>query len=203
MARSTGWSRYTTISFPARACVSTTTTAIADGTTATTRPRPGGSCIAGGPTSCCGPAGISYQLADSGEDQGRLTEVFDDGLSQLAAEAPCNAQPDAAGRVQHAIALFRGRTATIEDKRSAIITLAGILEERRTLIKAELTSADEGVLFQIANKFAIRHRDDRQLADYDPAFLNWIFWWYLATVDLISRIIGRQQGEDSSALSQT
>jgi len=32
----------------------------------------------------------------------------------------------------------RGRGATDEDKRSALITLAGILEERRQLIKAEL-----------------------------------------------------------------
>jgi hypothetical protein len=32
--------------------------------------------------------------------------------------------------MQHAIALFRRRDATVEDKRSALVTLAGILEER-------------------------------------------------------------------------
>ncbi len=36
-----------------------------------------------------------------------------------------------------------------------------------------------------------------QQADYDPAILDWIFWWYLATVELTNRIISRQN--DSSA----
>ena len=100
-----------------------------------------------------------------------------------------NARPESAGQVAHAVALFRSRTADAEYKRSAILTLAGVLEERRQLIKAELGSADEGALFQIANKFAIRHQRAGQQADYDPAFLDWIFWWYLATVELIDRII--------------
>jgi hypothetical protein len=31
---------------------------------------------------------------------------------------------------------------------------------------------DEGALFEIANRFAIRHRNIMQQADYDPAFLD-------------------------------
>lgn len=143
-------------------------------------------------------AGISYQVADSGEDQGRLVAVFDDSRSQLLADAPRHTHPDTTARLDHAIALFRGRTATAEDKRSAVIALAGILEERRPLIKSELTSADEGALFQIANKFAIRHRNDQQFADYDPVFLDWVFWWYLSTVELTNRIIRRQEDQDNS-----
>ena len=54
-----------------------------------------------------------------------------------------------------------GAYADAEYKRSAILTIAGVLEERRQLIKAELGSADEGALFQIANKFAIRHQRSR------------------------------------------
>ncbi len=142
-------------------------------------------------------AGISYRLADSGEDLGRLVAVFDDGRSALLAKVLGRTQPDTATRVQHAVALFRRRGATDEDKRSALITLAGILEERRQLIKAELVSADEGALFQIANKFAIRHQNKQQLSDYDPAFLDWVFWWYLGTVELTNRIIGRQAGNSA------
>jgi hypothetical protein len=138
-------------------------------------------------------AGISYRLADRGEDLGRLVEFFDDGRSWLVSSSIENAQADVAGRVRHAIALFRGRTATAEDKRSAAIVLAGILEERRQLLKVELTTGDEGALFQIANKFAIRHRSEQQRGDYDPAFLDWIFWWYLGTVELTNRIIARQE----------
>jgi hypothetical protein len=137
-------------------------------------------------------AGISHRLADSGEDQGRLVAAFDDGRSTLLADALDHAQPGTETRVRHAIALFRRRGATHEDKRSALITLAGVLEERRQLIKTELTSADEGALFHIANKFAMRHQNKQQLADYDPAFLDWVFWWYLGTVELTNRVIIRQ-----------
>jgi hypothetical protein len=140
-------------------------------------------------------AGIGYRLAGSGEDLGRLVAVFDDGRSELLGEVLSRTQPDTGARVQHAVALFRRRGATDEDKRSALITLAGILEERRRLIKAELVSADEAALFHIANKFAIRHQSRQQLSDYDPAFLDWVFWWYLGTVELTNRIIGRQEGK--------
>lgn len=137
-------------------------------------------------------AGISYRLAGNGEDQGRLVATYDDGRSALLDEILASTQPGTATRVHHAIASFRKRGATAEDKRSALITLAGILEERRQLIKAELGSADEGALFHITSKFAIRHQNARQLGDYEPAFLDWIFWWYLGTVELTNRIISRQ-----------
>jgi hypothetical protein len=137
--------------------------------------------------------GISYRLVDSGEDQGRLVAVFDDARTALLAETLDRPRPDTVARIRHAVALFRRRGATDEDKRSALITLAGILEERRRLIKTELVSADEGALFQIASKFAIRHQNSQQLSDYDPAFLDWVFWWYLATVELTNRIITRQE----------
>ena len=137
-------------------------------------------------------AGISYRLADSGEDQGRLVATFDDGRSALLDQVLVSTQPEAVTRVHNAIAMFRKRGATAEDKRSALITLAGILEERRQLIRAELGSADEGALFHIANKFAIRHQNAQQHGNYDPAFLDWIFWWYLGTIELTDRIISRQ-----------
>lgn len=142
-------------------------------------------------------AGISYRLADSGEDQGRMVEIFDDGRSALLAQSIGSAQPTSAPRVDHAIAMFRKRGATAEDKRSALLTLAGILEERRQLVKTELGSADEGALFRIANTFAIRHQNKQQLSNYDPAFLDWIFWWYLGTVELTNRIISRQERKSS------
>jgi hypothetical protein len=72
----------------------------------------------------------------------------------------------------------------VEERRSAVITLAGLLEERRDLLRAELLTKDEGALFQIANAFAIRHQRADQRGDYDSAFLDWLFWWYLGTVEL-------------------
>ena len=52
-------------------------------------------------------------------------------------------------------------------------------------------------MFQIANKFTIRHQNRQQLSDYDPVFLDWVFWWYLGTVELTNRIIGRQGGKSA------
>lgn len=96
---------------------------------------------------------------------------------------------DITGRIRHAIALFRGRDVTAESRRSAIVTLAGILEERRTLIKEDIGRPDEGALFEIANRYDLRHRNANQRSNYDEAFLDWIFWWYLATVELTNRLI--------------
>jgi hypothetical protein len=71
--------------------------------------------------------------------------------------------------------------------------MAGILEGRRQLIKPELVSAGEGALFQIANKLAVRHHNSQPISDYNPAFLDLVFWWYLATVELTNRIITPQE----------
>ncbi len=135
--------------------------------------------------------GIELRLAKDGEDIGRLVRSVDDARADLVGQVLVTPDPDVDGRVQHAIALFRGRAATAHDKRSAVLTLAGILEERRELIREHIGSKDEGALFGIANSFAIRHQRRGQQADYDPVFLDWIFWWYLATVELTDRLLAR------------
>jgi hypothetical protein len=109
------------------------------------------------------------------------------------------AQPEAARQVAHAIALFRKRDATEQDERSAILALAQVLEERRQLLKTSLFSDDEGALFIIANRFDLRHSNERQHTDYDPAFREWAFWWYLATVELTDRLLARQSEQAAAA----
>ncbi|MGC4773125.1 hypothetical protein ACLQ25_29660 [Micromonospora sp. DT44] len=136
-------------------------------------------------------AHIALRLAGEGEDAGRLVHMVHDDRRVLVEQALRSPDPKAADQIKHAIALFRGRTATDQDKRSAIVTLAHVLERRRTLLKAELLRRDEGALFNIANEFAIRHENEQQKADYDPVFLDWIFWWYLATVELTDRLLTR------------
>lgn len=137
-------------------------------------------------------AAVELRLASDGEDVGRLVHVADDARTDLIERALATSAPNVASRVEHAIALFRRRGATEHDKRSAAITLAGILEERRALIRAEVGKKDEGALFNLANEFAIRHQRRNQRGDYDPAFLDWIVWWYLATIELTNRILARQ-----------
>jgi hypothetical protein len=133
---------------------------------------------------------LSLRLASEGEDEGRLVEATDDARTDLLRKM-AERSDDLAGRIGHAVALFRRRDATAHDKRSAVIVLGLVLEERRALLKGVLYTGDEGALFEIANKFAIRHEDQRQKSEYDPVFLDWIFWWYLATIELTDRVIAR------------
>jgi hypothetical protein len=135
---------------------------------------------------------LGLRLAEEGEDLGRLVRVEPTGLEDLPERALQAARPETVERVQHAIALFRSRNAPVEERRSAVITLVGILQERRALLKAQLLTKDEIALFQIANKFAIRHQGADQRSHYDSVYLDWLFWWYLATVYLTDQLLARQ-----------
>jgi hypothetical protein len=135
---------------------------------------------------------LSYRLAEDGEDAGRLVGTTDEARADLMHKMATRIDAGAGDRVRHALALFRARSTSEHDKRSAVVELAGVLEERRRLLKAELHTNDEGALFNIANNFAIRHRKDGQQDDYDPVFLDWVFWWYLATIELTDRVLERE-----------
>lgn len=137
---------------------------------------------------------VPFRLADDGEDVGRLVAATDEARADLVAAVVRRDDPAAGDRVRHAVAQFRARGGSAHDKRSAVMTLALVLEERRALLKAELLRRDEGALFQIANEFAIRHQNEQQKADHSPVFLDWVFWWYLATIELTDRITDGQGG---------
>jgi hypothetical protein len=68
-----------------------------------------------------------------------------------------------------------------------------VLENRRPLLKEHLVKKDEGTLFRLANEFGIRHQNAQQQADYDPVFLDWVFWFYLATIELSDRFLAREE----------
>ncbi|MFR9802656.1 hypothetical protein ACL02T_10175 [Pseudonocardia sp. RS010] len=74
-----------------------------------------------------------FRLAITGEDMGRLVRAVDEARGDLVDRVTHAAAEDVARRVEHAISLFRRRDTTEHDKRSAVIALAGILEERRAL----------------------------------------------------------------------
>lgn len=135
---------------------------------------------------------LGLRLAEEGEDLGRLVRVEPTGLEDLPEKALLSTTPETTDDVQHALALYRSRTAGVQERRSAVIALAGILEKRRNLLKAELLTKDEGALFRIANEFAIRHQRADQQGDYDVSFLDWLFWWYLSTVQLTNELLARQ-----------
>jgi hypothetical protein len=141
-------------------------------------------------------AGTGLDLAAGGADVGRLVRRAGDERDELI-DRVIAASHDRDTR-EHAVTLFRDRSAGIPEKRSAIVVLLGLLEDRRELLKAELLSKDESALFEIANRFALRHRRADQRSDYDEAYLDWLFWWYLATVDLTDELLARRVGDSTA-----
>jgi len=135
---------------------------------------------------------LDLRIASDGEDVGFLVHATGDDRDQLVTTVLATPDLKDQAEVTHAVGLFRSRTAAREHKRSAVVALARVLEGRRGLLKAELIRGDEGALFEIANRFDLRHRKADQRPDYDDAYLDWIFWWYLATVELTNRLLARQ-----------
>lgn len=135
------------------------------------------------------------RLAEEGEDVGRLVTVTDEARSELvAAVANRSDEEPTTNQARHALALFRDRGADRNQKRSAITALALILEERRhDVLTDAMAKSDRGALFEIANGFQIRHQRADQKRDYDDFYLDWIFWVYLASVELTNRIIDEQR----------
>lgn len=130
---------------------------------------------------------LGLRLADEGEDVGRMVRVAAGDLDRLVTDI-LRQPTQSAATVAHAVALFRDRNGGREGQRLAVFALHRILEGHRCVLKDHLWSRDEAALFKIANEFDIRHNTDRQLREYDDAFLEWIFYWYLATVQLLERI---------------
>lgn len=135
----------------------------------------------------------SLRLADEGELCGRLIETADVAREDLVMRARSSADPQEGGTIDHAISSFRRRGATRADKRSAVVSLAGILEPlRKTVLEVHLKDAEKD-LFNIANNFHLRHNRVSDKKDYDDLYLDWLFWWYLATVEMVQSIVADQK----------
>jgi hypothetical protein len=78
--------------------------------------------------------------------------------------------------------------------------LADLLEFYRDEAKAHLKGS-EGDLFNIANKFAIRHHNKNQQDDYDDRWLTWMFYTYLATVRLVLDLVHGSSALDPKQVS--
>jgi len=128
-----------------------------------------------------------FELSKSGE----ILIKGDFGLDSLfQANIPSNDNENVVIRMQAAQNKFRRYRATIEDRRDAIRDLADVLEFIRPKLKTVITKADEKDLFNIANNFGIRHHNEKQKTNYEQAiWYSWIFYYYLATIHAILRLI--------------
>ncbi|GAB7192782.1 hypothetical protein NUM3379_34910 [Kineococcus sp. NUM-3379] len=136
---------------------------------------------------------FDLRLAEDGEDVGRLVRIVGDDRDALVSTVLATPSATDQNTVAHAVAMFRDRDADRAAKVSAIVALARILEDRRPLLRDKLHARDEGALFEIANRYDLRHSNPQQLRDYGEEFLDWVFWWYLATVELSDRLMARDR----------
>jgi hypothetical protein len=133
-----------------------------------------------------------YELAAEGE----ILILADDGLGALFdAPLPKVDPENVTARVNLATTKFRRHRSSMDERRDAIRDLADVLEYLRPKLKTVLTKKDGAALFDIANNFGIRHHNIEQRTDYDkPIWYSWIFYYYLATIHAVIRLIERSVG---------
>ena len=112
------------------------------------------------------------------------------GLENLVRNPiPYNSPKTIDDRIDHACSLFLKGNPTLNEKRDALKNLADVLELLREDLKSYIPNNEERRLFEIANNFGIRHHNNEQQTDYDSgAYYYWIFYCYLATIDLLARL---------------
>lgn len=134
--------------------------------------------------------GEGFELSNSGEVQ-RLGEP---GLAEImTATVPTSANQENVEKIADAVRRFRSGRSSRKDRQDAVEDLVKVLEFFRPQVKQHMFRKDEDRLFEIANEFSLRHHNQRQKTDYDPAWLSWMFYLYLATIHLVLRLIEREQ----------
>lgn len=130
---------------------------------------------------------MPWKLASTGTETGRLVRSFAEPLDDVL-QRQLSQRQDAGDEVAHAIRDYRQRDSGLIEKRNAISLLAGELERRRPEVRRILSRRDEADLFDIANNFFIRHKNDSQKKDYGPEFADWIFLNQLTAIELMDAI---------------
>lgn len=103
-------------------------------------------------------------------------------------------------KVKDAILKWRNRHLDISERKQAIRELADVFEwlKKTGILSKVMNSKDKSAIFEIANKFSIRHRDPTQKREYDEnIWYAWIFHFYLATYHAVVRLLKKDQKEQN------
>jgi hypothetical protein len=133
-----------------------------------------------------------YDQGFSLSPHGEVISIPDAHIAPLLdASIPSTDKPNVVNLVEFAIHKFYHRRASLDDQRVAVRSLVDVLEYLRPQAKAVLImKKDEADLFEIANRFGIRHHKEDQQKEYDYAiWYPWMFQYYLAAIHAILRLI--------------
>jgi hypothetical protein len=146
---------------------------------------------------------INKQLKDYNEGfeldkNGHIIRLSSQGFKQLLERELPTENDDIISRVNQAIRTYQNRKSSRLERKEAVRHLADILEGLRKKAEPLIKKADESDLFQLINKFGIRHNNPQQKEDYDDAiFLSWMFHYFLATIHAWLLIIKRHNGNEN------
>jgi hypothetical protein len=117
------------------------------------------------------------------DKKGNIVRIVENGLDKIfEAEIPTEDERIKKD-IEVAVNQFRNRNSTLIDRKESIRKLVDILEYLKPQIDKTLTKSDERDLFNIANNFGIRHKNDKQKTNYEQAvWLSWMFYYYLSTI---------------------
>jgi len=139
--------------------------------------------------------GVGLELSKDGE----ITLIEPIGMEYLLSAnvpTPKTVDVELISTIEKCVSRFRARKSSIEDRQGLIVELVGVFEalKKSQLLSPVLNDKDESAVFEFANKFAIRHRDPLQIKNYDKdIWLSWAFYYYLATIHAVLRLIQRQE----------
>jgi len=141
-----------------------------------------------------------YEMADDGTIQSRGA----DGLQHiLNADIIPFDEANVDSKVRRAISKWKGRHVTEADRLACIRELADVFEwlKKAKGLTSVLDRKDEDAIFDIANRFAIRHHNPDQKGNYDkPIWYSWVFHFYLATYHASVRLLLKKRTHATSAV---
>lgn len=126
-------------------------------------------------------------------EDGRILSAGEYGLKAiLDAQIEPYDEENVDSKVREAIVKWRNRQLDMNERRHAIQEMASVFEwlKKTKQLEKVLAQKDTAALFEIANKFAIRHHEPKQRKDYDAAiWYPWMFHFYLATYHAAIRLL--------------
>lgn len=139
------------------------------------------------------------RLGSVGDERGRLVHAFSREQDALLTNEVENRAENPGDEVAHAIRMFRARNANNIDKRAALALLYKRLEPKRKYLEGKTTKGDVDDIFNIANRYQIRHSIGKQFNEEREEFLEWMFWNFFSMVRLLDALEAKQRAKEESA----